>query len=126
MKKQCFLGLTVLLAISGIFIYKNADIARSNGLTPAETEEILREYREGNPNGLTSEQIREVLKEYAESNPGSRTKEEIYDSLREYVASNYGPGTEFSIVSYGQSGVGYINHETGEVMEYVTDPGDER
>lgn len=125
MKKMCLLGLSTLLVLSGIFIYKNASVVKSNGLTLEQTEEILREYREGNPNGLTPEQIREVLKEYAVSNPGSIAKEEIYERIRVCVESEYGSDTDFCIVSYGRAGVGYINHETGEVIEYVTDPGDE-
>lgn len=125
MKKMCILGLSILLVISGVFVYKNTNVLKSNGLTLEETEEILREYREGNPNGLTPEQIQEVLKEYAESNPGSITKEEINERIREYIESTYGPGTDYRIVSYGKSGVGYVNHETGEVIEYVTDMGDE-
>lgn len=126
MKKICLLGLSILLVVSGIFIYKNASVVKSNGLTLEETEEILREYREGNPNGLTPEQIQEVLKEYAESDPSSITKEEINERTREDIESAYGPGTDFCIVSYGKSGVGYINHETGEVIEYITDMGDEK
>ena len=125
MKKMCILGVSILLVISGVVVYKNASVAKSSGLTLQQTEEILREYREGNPNGLTPEQIQEALKEYAESNPSKTTKEEIYERAKEYVESNYGPDTDISIVSYGKSGVGYINHETGEVIEYVTDTGDE-
>ncbi len=81
------------------------------GLTLEETEAILREYREGNPNGLTPGQIQEVLKEYAEFSPGSLTREEINERAG------------VNVVSYGESGIGYINHETGEVILYVTDPG---
>lgn len=114
MKRMCIAGLSILLVISGVFIYKNASAERSNGLTLEETEAILKEYREGNPKGLTPEQIQEVLKEYAESDPSSLTREEINERAGGNVAS------------YGRSGVGFINHETGEVIVYVTDPGDGR
>lgn len=124
-EEKVFLGLTVLLAISGICIFKNAGVVQSKDLTLEQTEEILREYSNGNPNNLTPEQIKEVLKEYAEANPGSWSKEEINERFREFVDSVYGPDTDYSIVSYGQSGVGYINHETGDVVECVTDTGDE-
>ena len=114
MKRICIAGMSILLVISGVLIYKNAGTERSNGLTLEETEAILKEYREGNPKGLTPEQIQEVLKEYAESNPSNLTREDI----NELAGGN--------VVSYGPSGVGFINHETGEVIVYVRDSGDER
>lgn len=114
MKRICVIGMSVALAVSGILIYKNASAVDEKGLTLEETEAILREYREGNPKGLAQERIREVLKEYAESNPGILTREDVNES----AGGN--------VVSYGQSGVGFVNHETGEVIVYVTDPGDGR
>lgn len=126
-KKICLMGLSALLVISGVFVYKNVSSAKSNGLTLEQAEAILREYGNGNPDDLTQEQIKDVLKEYADANPGIfPTEEEISGRFREYVEANYGPGTDFGIVSYGSSGVGYVNHETGEVIEYVRDTGDER
>ena len=100
MKRICIAGMSILLVISGTLIYKNASAVELKGLTLEKTEAILKEYREGNPNGLTQEQIREVLKEYAEANPPEQ--------------------------SGNRSGVGFVNHETGEVIEYVINSGDER
>ena len=114
MKRICIAGMSILLVISGVFIYKNADAVGSKGLTLEETEAILKEYTEGNPKGLTPEQAQEVLKKYAESNPSNLTREDI----NELAGGN--------VVSYGPSGVGFINHETGESIVYVMDPGDER
>lgn len=114
MKRICMAGLSILLVISGVLIYKNVGAERSNALTLEEAEAILKEYTEGNPKGLTPEQIQEVLKEYAESYPRDLTREDI----NELAGGN--------VVSYGSSGVGYINHETGESIVYVTDSGDER
>lgn len=48
------------------------------------------------------------------------TEEQIYEIHKEYIESTYGPDTGFSITSYGESGIGYINHETGEVTWNVT------
>ncbi|MCM1064857.1 MAG: hypothetical protein NC420_10385 [Eubacterium sp.] len=110
MKRMCMVVAVVLLALSGILIYKNASASKPEGSTLEETEAMLREYREGNPNGLTQEQIREILKEYAESNPERLTGEEFNERV------------EGNVVSYGESGVGFVNHETGEVILYVTNP----
>ena len=52
------------------------------------------------------------------------TPEQIYEIHKEHIESTYGPGTGFSIESYGESGTGYVNHETGEVTWYISD--DER
>lgn len=116
MKKIVVAGASILsglLVVSGIFAYHNRSSAIPESLTLEETEAILKEYREGNPKGLTPEQIQEVLKVYAESNPDRMTREEV-----EELAGR-------RVVSYGSRGVGYVNHETGEVIVYVTDPGDE-
>ena len=51
----------------------------------------------------------------------SLTPERIYEIHKEYIESTYGSGTDFYITSYGESGVGYINHETGEVNWIDTD-----
>lgn len=126
MKKICMAGVSMLLVISGVFVYHKICDSKPKSLTLEETEAILREYREGNPKGLTPEQIQEVLKVYAESNPQRLTGEEVNGRGGECVGSDYGPGTNLRVVSYGSSGVGFINHETGEVIVYVTDPGDEK
>lgn len=42
--------------------------------------------------------------------------EQIYEIHKEYMEATYGPGTDFVITSYGESGTGYVNHETGEVI----------
>lgn len=46
------------------------------------------------------------------------SEEQIYRIHKEYVESTYGPGAGFRIISYGPSGVGHINHQTGEVTLY--------
>ncbi len=51
------------------------------------------------------------------------TPERIYEIHKEYIESTYGPGTDFRIESYGESGIGYVNHETGEVTWDITDDG---
>ena len=81
MKKLFLLGLPILLAMSGVFLYINTSNAKSTGLT----------------------------------------KDQIYELHKEYVESTYGPGVGFSITSYGESGVGYVNHETGEVNWHIED-----
>lgn len=116
----------MLLVISGGCLYRNISVAKQNVLSLEQIEAILKEYSGSNPNDLTAEQIKEVLKEYAESNPRSWSEEEINERAREYVESTYGSGTSFRIVSYGESGIGYVNHETGEVILYVTDTGKEK
>lgn len=118
MKRICVAGasilLVVFLVVSGIFTYHNKRSSIPESLTLEEAEAILREYREGNPNGLTPEEIREVLKVYAESDPDRMmTRAEV-----EELAGG-------RVVSQGRSGVGFVNHETGEVIVYVADPGDE-
>ena len=50
-----------------------------------------------------------------------RTKDQIYDIHKEYVESTYGPDVDFRIMSYGESGIGYVNHETGEVIWHIED-----
>lgn len=60
------------------------------------------------------------------ASPNRLTPERIYEIHKEYIESTYGPGTDFSITSYGESGVGYINHETGEVNWGVTDTSAEK
>lgn len=82
-RKICILTLSILLVISGIFVYKIASFAHSPGMS----------------------------------------KEEIHESFAEYVESTYGPGVDFRIVSYGDSGIGYINRETGEVVLHIEDMG---
>lgn len=47
------------------------------------------------------------------------SKEQIYRIHKEYVESTYGSDAGFRIISYGPSGVGHINHQTGEVTLYV-------
>lgn len=47
------------------------------------------------------------------------SQEQIYRIHKEYVESTYGSGAGFRIISYGPSGVGHINHQTGEVTLYV-------
>lgn len=49
------------------------------------------------------------------------TPERIYEIHKAYIEATYGPGTDFYITSYGESGTGYVNHETGEVDWSVTD-----
>lgn len=102
------------LVVSGIFTYHNKRSSIPESLTLEETEAILREYREGNPNSMTPEEIREVLKSYAASNPDRMTREEV-EAL-----------TGGRVVSQGRSGVGSVNHETGEVIVYVTETGDRK
>lgn len=51
--------------------------------------------------------------------PNGLSEEQIYRIHKEYIESTDGPGTDFRIVSYGPSGVGHINHQTGEVTLYV-------
>lgn len=114
MKRICVAGMSILLVASGIFVSHNLSSSMPKRLTLEETEAILREYREGNPNGLTPGEIREVLKGYAESDPDRMTREDV----KELAGGN--------VVSYGSSGVGFVDHETGEVIVYVTDSGDER
>ncbi len=106
--KKYFAAISVLMlfAISGILLHGNTSDVSSNG--------------------WVSEQTQETLKEYAESGSRSLAEDEIYGIHREYMESTYGSGTNFRIVSYGASGVGYVNHETGEAALYVTDTGDER
>ncbi len=117
MKKTVVAGVSILsglLVVSGIFAYHNRRSAIPESLTLEETGAILKEYREGNPRGLTPEQIQEVLKVYAESNPDRMmTREE----LEELVGRR--------VVSQVRSGVGYVNHETGEAIVYVMDPENE-
>lgn len=88
MKKLYFLGFPILLVtvVSGVFLYKNTSVAKSNGLTP----------------------------------------EQIYEIHKEYIESTYGSGTGFNIMSYGESGTGYINHETGEVTWNAADTDNEK
>lgn len=45
------------------------------------------------------------------------TPEQIYEIHKEYIESTYGPGTGFTIDSYGESGIGYVNYETGEASK---------
>ena len=54
------------------------------------------------------------------------TQEQIYEIHEEYVESTYGSDAGFRITSYGESGVGYINHDTGEVIWNVTDMSGEK
>lgn len=58
--------------------------------------------------------------------PKSLTPERVYEIHKEYIESTYGPGTDFYITSYGESGIGCMNHETGEVDWVVTDTGAEK
>ena len=51
------------------------------------------------------------------------TPEQIYNIHKEYIESTYGSETGFRIESYGESGIGYVNHETGEVTWDITDDG---
>ena len=81
MKKLFLLGLPILLAMSGVFLYINTSNAKSTGLT----------------------------------------KDQIYELHKEYVESTYGPSVGFSITSYGESGIGYVNRETGEVNWHIED-----
>lgn len=60
------------------------------------------------------------------ASPNGLTPERIYEIHKEYIESTYGLDTDFYITSCGESGVGYINHETGEVYWIVTDTGAER
>ena len=67
-----------------------------------------------------------LFKNTSFASPNGLTPERIYEIHKEYIESTYGPGTGFYITSYGESGVGYINHETGEVDWDVTDTGAEK
>lgn len=49
--------------------------------------------------------------------------ERIYHVHKEYIESTYGSGTGFRIVSYGPSGIGCVNHETGEATWDITNTG---
>lgn len=61
------------------------------------------------------------FKNTSNANPNSLTPERIYEIHKEYIESTYGPGTGFRIDSYGESGIGYVNHETGDVTWDATE-----
>lgn len=61
-----------------------------------------------------------LCKSTSAASPNSLTPERIYEIHKKYIESTYGPGTGFRIESYGESGIGYVNHETGEVIWDIT------
>ena len=67
-----------------------------------------------------------LYKDTSDAKSNGLTPEQIYDIHKEYIESTYGSDTGFRIESYGQSGIGYVNHETGEVTWDITDTGAEK